>query len=81
MFTVQDNIEDLSVEFSEAEFNGREIRNIIQTAVTLAKSKDEILNRDHLRQVWTSLAASLQELKLLQSPLEKKISKETEGED
>lgn len=74
-------MEDLIVEFSKADFNGREIRNIIQTAVTLAKSKDENLNEHHLRQAWTSLGTSLKELKLVQSPLDKKTSGETLKED
>jgi hypothetical protein len=53
--------------FSKADFNEREIRNIIQMAVTLAKNKGEALNTYHLRQAWLVLDKSMKELKLVQS--------------
>ena len=60
---VEVDLDDLSVEFSKADFNGREIRNIIQMVVTLAKNKGEALNTFHLRQAWLVLNKSMKELK------------------
>lgn len=63
------DLDELSAEFSEADFNGREIRNIVQTAMTLARSKGETLQAEHLRKALTAMVSSTKELKFVQSQM------------
>ena len=50
--------EDIA-EFARYEFNGREIRNVMQTAQTVARSKDELLDAQHITQALQVLQASI----------------------
>jgi hypothetical protein len=53
------DLDELSAEFSKADLNGREIRNIVQTAMTLARSKGEL----------AAMVSSIKELKSVQSQM------------
>ena len=51
--------EEVIAEFARYEFNGREIRNVMQTAQTVARSKEELLDARHIRQALQVLQASI----------------------
>ena len=50
--------EDIA-KFARYEFNGREIRNVMQTALTVARSKEEPLDAQHITQALQVLRASI----------------------
>ena len=51
--------EEVIAEFARYEFNGREIRNVMQTAQTVARSKEELLDARHITQALQVLQASI----------------------
>ena len=63
------DIDELGAEFSKADFNGREIRNIVQTAMTLARSKGETFQPQHVRTAWAAVVSAMKELKSAQSQM------------
>src|ERR1044072_3335218 len=54
-------------DFSKYELNGREIRNVLRTAQTLAEGKNEGINKEHVIQIIRMIQESQKDMEEIRS--------------